>query len=45
MADTTGRIDGTGTFLRRHAVEPNSKRALLRQDRAAANLLTMPGAR
>jgi hypothetical protein len=44
MADTRGRIGSGGVFLRKHAVEPISKLALLRQDRAAANLLPRPDA-
>ena len=44
MADTRGRIGSGGMFLRKHAAEPNSKVALLRQDHDAANLLVMPDA-
>jgi hypothetical protein len=45
MADAEGRIGTGGTFVRKHAVERNSKLTLLRQDPAAANLVTMMGAR
>jgi len=44
MADTEGRIGRGGTFVRKHAVEPNSKLTLLRQDPAAANLPATIGA-
>jgi hypothetical protein len=45
MADTRGRIGSGGIFLRRHAVQPVSRTALLRQDRTAANLAATPDAR
>ena len=44
MADTEGRIGRVGTFVRGHAVEPNSKIALLRQGLSEANLVTTIGA-
>jgi hypothetical protein len=45
MVDTEGRVGRGGTFVRKHAVEPNSKVTLLRQDPAADNLFIMIGPR
>ena len=45
MAYATSRIGTSGTFPRKHDVEPNSRAGMLSQDRAPVYLLTPAGRR